>query len=96
VSEIFAVKSPTATPIPTRKLFQISSTKRKMGKTSAKSKHAAPEVSTKKNGDGGRTTKPSAKLEKSKIAAKAVVAASSKNGVKKESKVSISRVWLIC
>jgi hypothetical protein len=68
-----------------------------MGKTSTKSKHAAPAVSAKKNGDGGRITKPSAKLEKSKIAAKAVVAASSKkNGVKKESKVSIGRVSLIC
>ena len=42
----------------------------------SKSKPAAT-TSSKKNGDGGRVTKPSTKVEKTKAAAKAVVTAAS-------------------
>jgi hypothetical protein len=42
-----------------------------MAKTKSKPVAAAP---TKKNGDGGRVTKPTTKVEKTKAAAKAVVA----------------------
>ena len=60
-----------------------------MGKSAKMSKPAAV-ATPKKSGDGGRISKPAAKVEKSKTAAKAVVAAASKkNGIVKESKVSI-------
>jgi hypothetical protein len=64
----------------------------KMAKTSSKGKPAAA-VTPKKNGDGGRISKPAAKAEKGKTVAKAVVASSKKNGVSKDSKVSIEAIY---
>jgi hypothetical protein len=56
----------------------------------SKAKPTAAPAPAKKGGDGGRITKPGAKVEKSKAVAKAaVVAAATKKGVLKPSKVNL-------
>jgi len=56
-----------------------------MSKSKAKPATAAPPA--RKGGDGGRITKPAAKVEKAKTVAKAVVAAAAAAGPVKPSKV---------